>query len=325
MEQESSHSIRAHVQILKSRVESLECELVNSSRQINETESEIKHMQTRWDATSEDLKERNEELIARYNQEIDDINRQIQLSEDVLAKKRDERQALLNYLKEKNLCDATGLDLRDFDWGTLKKIVQGRDKSEIIFEQEQHARRLSDLNLKARENLGDLGELISSTATIKDDRNRTLDYIKGFVEEWKRFHEEQEKKIVKLQSENERLNLLIRQCAASNEPMSEYVTKNVRAKCHSFLNSDNEQEMLSGLTKFKLRQERMIKLLKHKENKLTREINQLQVAKDQTHDQMLYYTNIITINKDLNIAVDMAEHDVHNDEDTEIDECIQLD
>lgn len=322
---QSSHSIRAHIQILKSRVEILECELKNSSRQIESTESDLRHMQTRWNTTSDDLKERKDELIGRYNQEVDDYNRQIQLSEEVLAKKRDERQALLGYLKEKNICDSTGLDLRNFDWDTLRKIIQGRDKSEIIIEQEQQARKLSDLNLKARENLNDLSELVSSALLIKEDRNRTFDYVKGFVEDWKRFNEEQEKKIAKLQTENERLNLLIRQCAASNEPMSEYVTKNVRAKCHSFLNSDNPQELMTGLTRFKMRQERMIKLLKHKENKLTREINQLQVAKDQTHDQMLYYSNIITINRDLNMSVNLAGNDAYEDEDTEVDECIQLD
>lgn len=313
MENHNAMMTRAHVHILKLRVESLQCELKISTDQSEQLDQELNLAQSRLRSIREDFNERKEELVARYNHEFVEYNKQIRLAEEVLTKKRDERQAMLDYLKEKNLCVTSCLELKDFDWDTLKRVLQGRDKSEIIIEQEESAQKLSELNLKARSRLQDLSRLIASTAKLKDVRNRTYNYLKEHVDEWKTINQDQEKKIARLQGENERLTLLIKQCAASNEPMSDYVTQKVRAKCHSFLNSEDENELILGLTKFKQRQDRMIKLLKHKENKLSRDINQLVVAKDQTHDQMLYYTNIITVNKDLNLAADMvAQREPHH-------------
>lgn len=307
MEKRAAVLTRAHVQIFSSKIESLQCELKNSLDQNDMTDHELSVAQSRLENVRDKFKERQEELTARYNHEIVECNKQIRLAEEVLARKREERQAMLDYLEEKKLIETSCADLKDFDWNSLKRIIQERDRSEIIIEKEAQAQKLSDLNLKARNQLNDLKRMILSTTVLKEERNRTFDYIRSHAENWKQLLEIQEKNITKLSGENQRLNLLIKQCAASNEPMSDYVAKNVRAKCHSFLNCENEQELLGGLTKFKQRQDRMIKLLKHEENKLSGEINQLMVAKDQTHDQMLYYTNIITVNKELNLADNMME------------------
>lgn len=307
MEKRAAVLTRAHVQIFRSKIESLQCELKNSLDQNDMTDHELSVAQSRLENVRDKFKERQEELTARYNHEIVECNKQIRLAEEVLARKREERQAMLDYLEEKKLIETSCADLKDFDWNSLKRIIQERDRSEIIIEKEAQAQKLSDLNLKARNQLNDLKRMILSTTVLKEERNRTFDYIRSHADNWKQLLEIQEKNITKLSGENQRLNLLIKQCAASNEPMSDYVAKNVRAKCHSFLNCENEQELLGGLTKFKQRQDRMIKLLKHEENKLSGEINQLMVAKDQTHDQMLYYTNIITVNKELNLAANMME------------------
>lgn len=108
---------------------------------------------------------------------------------------------------------------------------------------------------------------------------------------WQAIEKDQDNRVNKLKTANERLNLLIKQCC--NEPVSGFTARNVREKCQSFLTSSSEQELWEGLKKYESRQRRVIKLLKHKESKLSKEYNLLEIAKDQTADDGLFYVSII--------------------------------
>lgn len=294
MDPQQALTLKAHLEILKSRLTSLQGELDAALREREITKKELEALEAKRKSLRDEFEQRRNEIEEEYNNEVLEYQKQNRLAEEVLENKREERKALLEYLYNSHICERTYLETNNFDWPTLERIAHDNDRKATIDDQiMQKATVLDSLNKKARARLNTLYELLTSTLVTKNRASNKLDEIKEYLKDWEEILAIQEKKIQKMQNDNERLNALIKQCASTNEPMSDYITKNVRAKCHSFLNSSCPEELLVGLSKFQARQARMIKLLKHKESKLSRETNHLQVAKDQTSDQMQYYLNII--------------------------------
>lgn len=286
---------KAHLKILESRFETLRDELGATLRDDNLADERFRTLHE----TLEQIKSTRDEHISsvqrKYQLEIEDSKKNIKLAEEVLNKKKEERKALIDYLSSSDLLEHFLDDLRDFDWHSLEKITQSiQRRREKLFEKEKKAEILNDLNLRARERFQDLQELISSTTLAKERANQAQKQFLDNYQLWKSIKANQEKRIHRIKSDNERLNLLIRQCVAQNEPISEYITKNIHAKCQSFVHSENPEELKDGLMKFKRRQERIITLLKYKYNRLESDTNKLQVARDQTHDQLKYYNDIIS-------------------------------
>lgn len=289
-------SARAHLDIIKSRIEYLNTELKQAVGINHDLIAEYELEIAKIEAAKEDGQTRFKELDSEYSREIQEYKKQVKLSEEMLTEKKKEREALLNYLNESNICDIKlNKDFRKLDWVNLKRVVTSK-KPDITYEQYKKSIEMSKLNEKFQSILSSINELHSSTVAVKDRRYAKVNELEGYINYWKDLNECQEKKISKMRSENDRLDILIKQCA-TNEPLSEFVERNIRDKCHSFLASSTQEDLLNGLMKFKLRQERMIKLLKHKESKLTRDTNLLQVAKDQISDQELYYINLVESNR----------------------------
>ena len=283
-----------HLTILSKKVNSLQQELDKTFKEGKNIDDRIKKNLDGLNTINENRIGRAKELAARYEAEINDYKSQIKLAEEVLGKKKEERQALLMYLQSLDLNGRSFDDLRNFDWDSLRKIAEDIHKpSEELVELQSKADILDESVQTAKQNLNELSDVLTSTTIVKERLTKALGELRRHVNEWTKITTLQEKRISKTQSDNERLNILIRQCIANNEPMSEYITENVQAKCQAFVNSDNSQELLNGLRKFKSRQERIIKLLQYKENKLSSENNKLEVAKDQTHDQVKFYLNLI--------------------------------
>lgn len=301
MDVEVEPSAKAHLDVLNSRIASLQKELENALREEEEIEKEMTALTTKRKKFEGDCKQRLRELETDYNSKNQEYQKQVKLAIEVLEKKKEERHALLEYLANCNICDRLPDDVRNLDWESLKVMANGTEKADGLEVQRSKALLLADLNQKARVRLDAMSELFSKTVTAKSRISNRIQELREFANSWSSMAESQEKKMAKMHTENERLNLLIKQCALTNEPMSEYVTKNVRAKYQSFLNSSCPKELLNGLKKFRTRQDSVIKLLKHKESILNRDTNQLQVATDQTADQMQYYLNIIQSNRDVNM------------------------
>lgn len=300
MDPQQALSAKAHLDIIRARIESLHDELKKAAEESYNLSDQYELGVGKVESAKEDGQVRRNELEFNYAEEIDEYHKQIQLAEEMLAKKKEERDALLNYLNVSNIYDIKlNKDLREFDWDNLKRIVTSK-RPDIIHEQYKKATEMSKLNERLGSRLSNTRELFSSTVAARDRRRSKVNELEVFIRCWKETSEAQEKKISKMRIENDRLDMLIKQCVTS-EPISEFVEKNVRDKCHSFLGSSSDEDLLNGLIKFKLRQERMIKLLKHKENTLTRDTNLLQVAKDQTSDQELYYVNLLQSNREKNL------------------------
>lgn len=290
-------SMKAHLNVLKSRFESLHHELESAVLAGNDVQKDLESLQLRWNSLAVEYDRRKEEIETEYDAEIQEYRKQIKLSEEMLEKKKEERKALLDYVHESHISEKIPDDFRNFDWESLHKMVLGHRRSDHIDRQKQKSEELASLNKKARLGVSEMFDLVPATI---NDRNRLasrIQEVKAFIKDWQEAQEHQEKKIVKMKNENERLALLIKQCAFGNEPVSDYVTKSVRAKCHSFLSSGSSEERLQGLIKYRMRQQRMIKLLKHQENRLAQETSRLQIAADQTSDLMMYYLNILDSKK----------------------------
>lgn len=274
---------RSHLKILSSRVTTLQDELKIALQKGKQMDEKYQNLRNELASIDNNHQERVERLNLKFEEEANDYKKQIKLAEGMLEKKKEERDTLLDYLNSLDLTERKIEDIRDFDWSTLTKIAESLNKEKNIGDKTQKAEYLAKLNQKARARVSELSELIESTLVVKQRSQQTYGNLNDHLKEWKKIQADQEKHIHKIQCENERINMLIKQCVVSNEPMSEFVTKNVQAKCQSFINSESPQELLKGLKKFKARQDRIIKLLQHKDNKLDSQINLLQVAKDQTH------------------------------------------
>lgn len=302
IELQQALSAKSHLKVLQSRVLSLQNELelaLNSEEIINR---EIEYSKSKLEEAQRDIYIRREKIEDEYRSEIQEYKKQNRLIEEMLDKKKEERRALLDYLYSLKMPIKLPEDLKSFDWTSLKKVMTNSRKNDLMEAQNIRATLLADRNSQMRALLKKIKDLFSSTQEVKFVNNESLEELKCRMVDWKETIEVQEKRISKMQVENERLSLLIKQCAHTNEPISEFMAKNVREKCHSFLNSNNPNELLEGLTRYKSRQERMIKLLKHKEMKLGQETNLLRIATDQTADQMQYYVNFIQTNNNTSHA-----------------------
>lgn len=284
-----------HLNILNNRVAALRLELELIQRDGLVIDQRFQAMKEGLQTIESNRRERLEGIHSKYESELNDYQRQIGLAEEMLNKKQEERQALLGYLRDLHMDVSFPDDLKDFDWDTATKIVASHNKKkDDIFEQNKKAEILYELNHRAKLRLDEINELLSMTSMDKDRLQKSVKEFSGHTKEWQKISSLQSDRIFKIQNDNERLNALIRHCIVSNEPMSNYVTKNIHAKCTSFIYSNNAEELKGGLMKFRARQERIIKLLRYKENQLGDQANKLQVARDQTIDQMRYYKDLIS-------------------------------
>ena len=289
-----NHKERNHLIILKSRVKSLQEELEAAVRAGKVSDERIKALREGSNAIQANSLERLQELTTKFNAEIAEQQRQIQLSQDVLDKKKEERQALMSYLTGLDLEERSLEDLREFEWDSLQRIAENLHKpKEDLLVQNQKAERLKEVIQDTKSLLSRFNEAATSTSLVRDRFVGAFDVVKEQSENWSSSLSIQKDRMNKLQRDNERLNVLLRQCVTASENMTDYITKNVQAKCQSFLNCESPHELLDGLKKFKARQDKVIKILKHKDDTLGSETNRLEVAKDQTHDQLKFYLNLI--------------------------------
>lgn len=296
MNPQQAISAKAHLNVLRDRLLTLKGELEIALREEEQIDGELEMFRVKGEQTFKENAQKKEELEANYINELQECQKQNRLAEDMLEKKKEERQSLLEYLYGLNLCQRSNDDVKNFDWVSMRKMVMLETKSEVLDENHKKLFFLTSLNQQAKAQLNDIFGLFKSTQLVKQRAKSKIEEIKEFVALWKKTKDEQEKKILKMQNDNERLNLLIKQCASNNEPISDFVTQNVRAKCQSFLHSRCPKELYNGLSKYRTRQDRIIKLLKHKENKLSRDTNLLKMATEQIVDHMQYYLNIINSN-----------------------------
>lgn len=292
MEQSQVPSVEAHRKVLNSRIRSLEYELEGVVAEGKDTDKEYEQFKLRGEQLKAELSSRIEELKSEFERELEEYQKQTKLAKEMLEKKKEERTVLLDYLNESGIYLKPFDNLQNFGWHTLKQIAASNNNVEIMETQKRKAAEFNRLSRIARDRMNVLAELLNSAKMSHMQANMKKEEMVANLENWKSQNESQKKQIAKMQSDHERLNLLIKQCASSNEPMSKFIFKNVRAECQSFLNSKCPKELLNGLTKFKTRQDRIIKLLKHKDIKLARETNLLRVATDQTSDLMQYYDNV---------------------------------
>lgn len=284
---------RDHLQILNNRVVSLEQELKVALKHGKENDEKIKALQDALDTITTNRNGRLEEMEIKFEAEQGECDRQIRLAEDVLSRKKEERLNLMSYLDGLELDENSFWELREFDWVTLEKLASNVHKPhDSLVEQQNKADSLNEAIQKVKQRMSELNELLVSTTFVRGRLTKSIDEVKAQHNHWDNVRELQKKRIDKIQVDNERLYTLIRQCVATNEPMSEFVSRNIKEKCQSFVKSENSQELLQGLMKFKSRQDRIINMLRYKDNKLGSETNKLQVAKDQTHDQVKFYTKL---------------------------------
>lgn len=297
METLQALSARAHLKLIETRVSSYRDELQDALEEAAEIKKDFETYNLKNDELSKECSLKRQELENNYNEQIQEYHKQIKISEEMIIKEREKRQTLIDYfLSDLNISIKIPDDIKDFDWTALEKMASSTNLDDIIELQKNKATNLEEINGLANHKLNEMLEVLNTTILGKTKVRSRLEELIIMAQEWKQMIVTQEKKINKMREDNIRLNILVKQCVNVNEPMSKHVTDNVRAKCHSFMNSSTVEELINGLKKYKLRQDRIIKLLKHKENKLSRDINLLQVAKDRTADQMEYYKTIIKTN-----------------------------
>lgn len=292
MQSQQSVSAESHQKVLLSRIKSLQHELEDVILDGKSIDKEFELFKSKGNQLRADYIKKKDECRLVYDREVEEYQKQLTFSQEMLEKKKEERKALLNYLKDSGIFLNSFDDLQNFGWSTLKQMANSNINVEVIEAQKKKAAEFNRLSRVARDKMNILAPLLDDARMSQMQANMKKEELISNLENWKTQNEQQQKQIFKMQSDHERLNLLIKQCGSTNEHMSEFIFKNVRAECQSFLNSKCPKELFKGLLKFKERQERIIKLLKHKDIKLARETNSLTVASDQTADLMQYYDNV---------------------------------
>lgn len=313
---------RQHLSILGKRVACLQHELEVAFKEGKITDDQMRKYSEAFEQIDINRLERSQELETRFNAELSEYKKQLKMAEEALARKKEERQALMVYLDGVNLQPKGFEDLQEFDWDKLEKMAESMNEpSQSLIEQRNKAEQLGEMNSEARKHLEELNKTLASVEVVKDRLSKALEDFKGHHDYWTKVSAVQNKRISKIQGDSERLNTLIKLCIGSTEPMSDYITKNVQAKCQSFVTSENTQELMDGLMKFKSRQDRIIELLKYKDKQLGSENNKLEVAKDQTHDQVKYYLNIIADRSRANLNTNFSTEKCRNQQQQQAMSC----
>lgn len=286
---------RGHVAILHRRFAELKAELDRVSREGFDIQASIENFRTHCDLLQEDYKQYELDQELRYSTEIEEFQRQNERLRDIILKKKEERQSLLESLYETNICYRTDHgDMKNFDWDTLGRLASMSEATKKFNEQKAILQQVEEFNSMNRERLDKSSELYKSMIESRDVVRNKLDQLRNANAECMRAKDDQEQTILKLTEESTRLHLLVKQGATmTSEPLSDYVSKHIRATSYSFLTASDPEELIIGLKKFKQRQSRYIKLLKHKIAVLNTDLNSLQIARDQTNDEADYYMSVI--------------------------------
>lgn len=285
-------SAREHLRIIDQRLVMLDEEFQRADAEINEIELKRLDFESRFNLTKSDIEKKVHDSRKDLKSKVANYAHQVDTLSELLEKKRSERVFLLTRLLETKVLSNTHLDWIDFGWDSLQRMAHRGKNADSIEEQKKKASMLSNLCSRFRVKFN---ELSTVHREIKELRRRVLcqmDEVQECKNRWIALRGVQANKILRLESEHTKLSLLLRTCLL-NEPKSDYLTKNIRAKCQAFMSCADSQDLLDGLRKFVERQNKIIKLLRHKDSNMSRDISKLQVAKDQTADQMQYYTNVI--------------------------------
>lgn len=297
MDFQQALSAKAHLRLIQSRLNCFKQELEAATFEAKSLEKDKEILVARRLALKEENMTRKKDLEQDYMEQIREYRRQIRVSEEMYTKESEKRRALLGYLQELNISIQMPEMATNFNWASLQEMaIKSEDKGHSLMEQNKKAEQLAQMNERARIRLNDIISFFQSTLDSKERYIKKVRELKEFEQEYEQMLKLQEQKILKLRGDNTRLNLLVKQCVQVNEPMSKHISDTVRAKCQSFLNSKTDEELINGLNKYKLRQERIIKLLRHKEKIVSRDINLLQVATDRTTDQTQYYLDLLKTN-----------------------------
>lgn len=293
MDTEHALNIKGHLLLLSTRVKCLEEELKRvQSEKINVEKSIIEWKNVKSNQEN-DLNRRLAHIECKYSKENAEINKLIKITEDIVDKKVAEKNALVNALKETNLLDNLDGDVTLINWDDLKQKAISACSNKISDNLYKKAKIISESVRKGRTNIDELLRIRSSIDDVVKGCKIKLKSLEQTNAEAEIKHDLMDQKIEKLKVDNDRLKLLIKQCASTDEPLPEFVSNNVRAKFISFLDSDDPKELKQGLEKLYSRQSRIIKMLRHKEGRMIRDCNMLQVAADQTADYLQYYIRFI--------------------------------
>lgn len=305
MQTEQAVSVGRHISILQKRVDNLEKELRRVQDEKNNVEVAIQSWQYFRDKQDHEYSQRMLDVDVRFKKEMSEVEKQIALARSLVDKKLDERDALMSLLKQTNLIDDIHDDFDKLNWSKLRNLALKSNRPGCSEKMMEKISKFNELSAKFRSDMQELAALRETVLEIKLQFDKKHQLFKSCNVAAATKNEENDKQIEKYKSENERLNLLIKQCAMSDEPMTEFVSDNIRAKCHSFLETENFDEMLQGLSKFQSRQSRMIKLLRFMECRHIRDCNLLQVALEETTDHTKYYSNLKT-KVDTRIDIDFS-------------------
>lgn len=292
METEQALTAKKHINILQSRVDHLEKELLRVQEEKNSVEWLIKDWENLQITQENEFSQRLLDVENRYRKDEADVMKQINVTRFVVDKKKEERDALICALKQTTFLEYLDDDLTKVDWNTLKmKALNGnkqKNHNNVLAKAEPFSQSLE----KAKHNMKEMIDLRNSVMSLKTQFDNKHSQFREINLVASANCLEKEKQIEKYRSENERLKLLIKQCAISDEPISEFVTQNIRAKYHSFLDSNNPNDLITGLKKFQQRQSKMIRMLRFMECRIIRDCNLLQVASEQTADHTQYYIGL---------------------------------
>lgn len=292
----------SHYKLLQSKLNCLEVELNQAVESDKEITTETEELETKLKDNADDFKQKKTDMEKAYAEELDEYNKQVKYLEELLKKKVEERESQLAYLGELNVCEKSHDELLGFNWSTLRKIANNGDKNEMNEFQYHKSVETSALVEVAQTALESIFVLADSTKDARSTVLARILEIREYIGRWKKVASNQQRTIMSLESENYRLNLIIKQCISNDEPMSENITRNVRDRCLSFINSTSVEDLIQGLKKYHQRQDNKIKLLKRKVNKLSHELSHLQVANDQTSDLIHHYLTMIHANSNRLLA-----------------------
>lgn len=293
-----------HYKLLQAKLKSLEVDLKEADSYDKEITKETEELEAKIKENAADFEQKKAETEKMFTEKLDEYRKQVKYFEAQLAKRIEERDSQLAYLSELNICEVSHRDLVNFDWPTLKKLAGNGDKNDLREKQYEKAIETAKIAEVVRDKIKALFVILNSTEDIRCKVVNSILSVKEQIEQYKEVATAQQKTITGHEQENYRLTLIIKQCIAHNEPMSEFVTKNVRDKCHSFIKSENDDELIYGLKKYKKRQDNKATILKMKVIKLSQELSSIQVASDQTADLIQHYLTMIHTNSNRLLAED---------------------
>lgn len=155
-------SLKAHLDVMTNKVNNLKHNSITLKLESEQLDNDIEIVKDKISAQAADFKTKHSDMQQRFSNEIDEIDKQTNLSREMLVKKIEEHNCLVKHLNSLNLDTKLPNNIDEYDWESLKKTLE-RPSDTGLSNRHYKAERLRQMNEICQSQFESLAPLLDET------------------------------------------------------------------------------------------------------------------------------------------------------------------